>query len=396
LIDATNPAARAWYWEKIRDNVLARGFDYPWLDANEPNLTADGLFYSIGSGDRYRNIYPLLHVEGVAEGLRKWRPRQRVLILSRSAYLGSQRTGALFWSSDVHSTWEALERQIPTGLNMSASGIAYWGSDIGGWLPFPATSSATRPPLIDPSDARDAVGQNHDYPELITRWFQQGVFSPTLRLHGLRRVNEMWSFGKGAEAIMADYNRLRYRLMPYIYSLAKQTHDRGAPFMRPLWMDFPGDPKVANMGTQYMFGPAFLVAPVTQQGQTEKDVYLPAGADWYDYWTRQKYSGGQWVKVASPIAQIPLFVRAGSIIPIGSDVQSTADKQDIAFIDVYPGRDGSFSLYDDDGTSYDYELGKGTRVMRLDWDNKAAKLSVTGENGQPKLLSADIRVIQQK
>jgi len=377
LIDATNPEARKWYWQKARDNILSHGFDYPWLDETEPDLVPDGFFYSIGSGDRYHNLFPLMHVEGAAQGMREWKPNKRVLILSRAAYLGAQRTGALFWSSDINPTWEALARQVPTGLNMTASGIAYWGNDIGGWQHLPQTTSITATPLLDPSDARDTVGQNNDYPELFTRWFQYGTFLPTLRIHGERKHTEIWEFGKQAEAVLAEYDRLRYRLIPYLYSQAKFTHDTGAPFMRPLWMDFPADPNVASIGTQYMFGPAFLVAPVTAQGQTEKDVYLPAGSDWYNFWTNEKLSGGQWVKVAAPIERIPVFVRAGSIVPIGADVQSTASKQAIAEIRVYPGKDGEFALYDDDGVSYDYEKGKGS-VTRLRWDNAKGTLSASG------------------
>lgn len=380
LIDATNPKARQWFWEKSRDNILARGFDYPWLDETEPDLVPDGFMYAIGSGDRFHNLFPLLHVEGFADNMRAWKPNKRVLILSRAAYLGSQRTGALFWSSDINPTWEALARQIPAGLNMTASGIALWGNDIGGWQYLPQTTSATKAPLLDPSDARAVVGQNHDYPELHTRWFQYGTFLPTLRLHGDRKQADIWSFGKAAETIMARYDRLRYQLIPYIYSQAKFTHDTGAPFMRPLWMDFPQDPNVADIGTEYMFGPAFLVAPVTEQGQTEKDVYLPAGSDWYNFWTKEKLAGGRWVKVAAPIDQIPVFVKAGSIVPIGADIQSTATKQAIAEIQVYPGKDGEFSLYDDDGVSYDYEKGKST-TTRLRWSEGGGKLTASGSDG---------------
>lgn len=387
LIDATNPKARQWYWEKARDNILAHGFDYPWLDETEPDLVPDGAFFSIGSGDRYHNLFPLLHVEGVAENMRTWRPNKRVLILSRAAYLGSQRTGALFWSSDIDPSWEALRRQIPAGLNMTASGIAMWGNDIGGWQWLPQTTSASKPPLLDPSDGRDVVGQNNDYPELLTRWFEYGTFLPTLRLHGDRKHTEIWAFGKPAEDIMARYDRLRYQLIPYIYSQAKFTHDTGAPFMRPLWMDFANDPKVVDIGTEYMFGPAFLVAPVTEQGQTAKDVYLPQGSDWYNFWTKEKLAGGQWVKVAAPVDQIPLFVKAGSIVPLGSSIQSTASKQHIEQVLVYPGKDAAFDLYDDDGRSYDYEKGKGTSSTRLVWREASGSLSASGDD---KALTANV------
>lgn len=394
LIDSTNPAARKWYWEHARDNILSHGFDYPWLDETEPDLVPDGFFYSIGSGDRYHNVFPLLHVEGFAQGMRAWKPNKRVLILSRAAYLGSQRTGALFWSSDIDPTWEALQRQIPTGLNMTASGIAYWGNDIGGWQYLPQTTTATKPPLLDPSDARDVVGQNNDYPELLTRWFEYGTFLPTLRLHGDRKHTEIWAFGHQAEAIMAKYDALRYRLIPYIYSQAKKTYDTGAPFMRALWMDFPHDPNVANIGTEYMFGPAFLVAPVTEQGQTEKEVYLPAGSDWYNFWTNEKLTGGRWVKVASPIDQIPVFVRAGSIVPLGSAIQSTASKQSIAEIRVYPGKDDDFALYSDDGTSYGYQAGKST-TTQLHWNNASGALSATGgDEAFGRTASSLVKVIK--
>jgi alpha-D-xyloside xylohydrolase len=377
LIDSTNPEARKWFWDHARDNIQSHGYDYPWLDETEPDLVPDGKFFSVGSGDRYFNLYPLVHVEGVAQGMRAWKPDKRVLILARAAYLGSQRTGALFWSSDVFPSWEALQRQIPTGLNMTASGIAYWGNDIGGWQGLPSTTQATKPPLLDPSDARDMVGQFSDYPELLTRWFEYGTFLPTLRLHGLRPKPEIWGAGKQAEAVMAEYDRLRYRMIPYIYSQAKRTYDTGAPFMRALWMDFPNDPNVADIGTQYMFGPAFMVAPVTEQGQTQKDVYLPAGADWYNFWTNEKIAGGRWVKVAAPIEQIPLFVRAGSIVPLGKVAQSTASPQPIEEIRVYPGKDGEFALYDDDGKSYAYEKGQGT-TTRLKWNDAAGTLSAGG------------------
>lgn len=383
LIDATNPKARQWFFEKSRDNILSHGFDYPWLDETEPDLVPDGFFYSIGSGDRYHNLFPLVHVEGFADNMRAWKPNKRVLILSRAAYLGSQRTGALFWSSDITSTWEALQRQIPAGLNMVASGIALWGNDIGGWQKIPQTSTAAKAPLVDPAGAEDVVGKNRDYPELMTRWFQYGTFLPTLRLHGDRKHADIWSFGKQAETIMARYDQLRYQLIPYIYSQAKFTHDTGAPFMRPLWMDFGTDLNVANIGTQYMFGPAFLVAPVTEQGQTEKDVYLPAGTDWYDFWTNEKFSGGRWIKAQAPIDRIPVFVKAGSVIPMGADVQSTRGKQAIAQVLVYPGKDGEFSLYDDDGVSYDYEKGKST-VTTLRWNDASGKLS--GDAGMARLV----------
>ncbi len=235
----------------------------------------------------------------------------RALILSRDAYPGAQHNGTIFWSSDIYPTWDTLRRQIPTGLDVTASGIAYWGNDIGGWQYLPAEHHPAHPPLLDPSDARDNVGGYDDYPELYTRWFEYGAFEPNFRTHGSRRYNEVWSYGKQAEPILEKYLRLRYQLMPYIYSLGYQTNQTGAPYMRALFMDFPQDAKVADMGDEYMFGPAFLVAPVTEQGATSRMVYLPAGTDWYNYWTKERMSGGQTMRVDAPIDTLPLFRSRG-------------------------------------------------------------------------------------
>ena len=377
MLFRSNSQALDWFFTHVRDNILSHGFDYLWLDETEPDLVPDGLFFKIGSGDRYHNVFPLLYVDGMSRRIRGYRPNRRVLILARAAYLGSQRPGAIFWSSDIDPSWEALRRQIPTGLNMTASGIAYWGNDIGGWQPLPQTSSATHPLLIDPSDARAVVGHDDDYPELFTRWFEYGTFLPTLRVHGERKHTEIWAYGRQAEAILGRYDRLRYQLIPYIYSLARHTYESGAPFMRALWMDFPGDPKVANIGDEYMFGPDFLVAPVTGQGQTRKQVYLPAGADWYDYWTNTRVSGGRTITVDAPIDRIPVFVRAGSILPLGAVVPSTATPQTIERIRVYPGRDADFDLYDDDGVSYDYEHGGG-HSTHLHWNDAARHFTASG------------------
>jgi alpha-D-xyloside xylohydrolase len=377
LIDSTNPKAREWYWDRIRDNIAARGFDWFWLDETEPDLVPDGYFYSIGSGDRYHNLFPLLHTEGVAEGSRRDRPNMRSLILARAAYLGSQRYGSLFWSSDISPTWEALRRQVPTGLNFTASGLAYWGNDIGGWQPLPQSHKPERPVLLDPSDARDVVGDYNDYPELVSRWYEYATFTPTMRAHGARKATEAWSYGKQAEAVISKYLRMRYTLLPYIYSLGKQTYDTGAPFMRALFMDFPDDPNVSNLGDEYMFGPAFLVAPVTEQGRESRQVYLPAGRAWYNFWTNERLEGGQTVTVAAPIGVIPLFVAAGSIVPMGRDIQNTSTAQALREIRIYPGKDCEFTLYDDDGITYGYEKGQG-RITRLRWDDGQQQLTAKG------------------
>jgi alpha-D-xyloside xylohydrolase len=373
LLDSTNPEAREWFWGRIRDNIASEGFDWFWLDETEPDLVPSGHFYSIGSGDRYYNLYPLVHTGSVAEGSARDRPNKRNLILARAAYLGAQRHGGIFWSSDTHPTWEALRNQVPTGLNFTASGIAYWSSDTGGWQ-WPNGPKAERPVLVDPAGAT-AMGAGYtDYPELFVRWFQYNTFTPTLRIHGQRPATAIWEYGAAAEPILASYLKLRYALVPYIYALGKQTQENGAPFMRALFMDFPGDPKVATIGDQYMFGPAFLVAPVTEQGRTSRQVYLPAGTDWYDYWTNRRYTGGQTIEASAPIDRIPLFVRAGSILPVGVPVANTSEKQALEAIRVYPGRDARFTLYDDDGVTNDYRTGEGTKA-ELVWNEASRTLT---------------------
>jgi alpha-glucosidase (family GH31 glycosyl hydrolase) len=232
-------------------------------------------------------------------------------------------------------------------------------------------------PLVDPSDALGNVGNYVDYPELFVRWFQWGTFQPVMRAHGEREHNEVWAYGKQAETILSKYLRLRYQLLPYTYSLAYETNRTGAPFMRALFMDFPGDPNVANIGDEYMFGPALLVAPVTDQGATSRTVYLPAGADWYNYWTNERYKGGLTITASAPIDTIPLFVRAGSILPLGKPILTTEQMQDLEKIKVYPGADGDFTLYNDDGKTYAYEKGDFS-ITNLHWDNAAGKLTQKG------------------
>jgi alpha-D-xyloside xylohydrolase len=380
LLDSTMPEARDWFWGKIRDNIASQGFDWFWLDETEPDLVPDGHFYAIGSGDRYHNLFPLVHTSSVADGSARDRPNFRNLILARAAYLGTQRNGALFWSSDVQATWEALRRQIPTGLGFTATGLAYWSSDTGGWQ-WPSGPKAERPVLVDPAGATAMAPDYADYPELFVRWFQYNTFTPTLRIHGQRPGTAIWEYGTAAEPVLARYLRLRYALIPYLYSLGRQTYETGAPFMRGLFMDFPDDPKVATLGDEYMFGPAFLVAPVTEQGRTSRPVYLPAGADWYDYWTNKRYTGGQTIEAAAPIDRIPLFVRAGSIVPMGAAIQSTAERQPLESIRVYPGRDARFTLYDDDGTTNAYRKAGGTKT-ELVWSDRAGTLTGARLPGQ--------------
>jgi alpha-D-xyloside xylohydrolase len=391
-IDTTNPEAARWYWGVIRDNIISKGFDSIWADETEPDLPPNGSYFSVGPGTRYYNIYPLLHTAAIYDGFRR-DVSHRALILSRDAYLGSQRNGTMVWSSDIYPTWDAFRRQIPTGLDFTASGMAYWTNDVGGWQYLPAEHHPSHPPLLDPSDARGNVGGYVDYPELYTRWFEYGTFLPIMRTHGSRTHNEVWSYGRQAEPILEKYLKLRYELMPYIYSLGYNTYKTGAPFMRALFMDFPKDPKVADLSDEYMFGPAFLVAPVTEQGATSREVYLPAAADWYNYWTDERLHGGQTIRIDAPIDSLPLFVRAGSILPLGTTVENTSQKQNIERVRIYPGANGDFTLYNDDGRTYAYEDGDGT-ITRLLWDDRAHKFTHEGASAWSESDSQIVEIVK--
>jgi alpha-D-xyloside xylohydrolase len=389
-IDTTDPDAAQWYWNTIRDNIISQGFDSLWADETEPDLPPNGAYFHIGPGTQYFNVYPYFHTKALYDGFRKEEPNKRALILSRDAYLGAQSNGTIFWSSDIYPTWDTLKRQIPTGLDFAASGMTYWSNDTGGWQYLPSVHHPAHTPLLDPTDARSNVGHNDDYPELYTRWFQYASFLPIFRTHGGRSANEVWSYGKQAEPILEKYLRLRYELMPYIYSLGYRTWQTGAPFMRALPLDFPNDPNVADLRDEYMFGPAFLVAPVTTQGATSRQVYLPAGTDWYNYWTNERFKGGQTVIAVAPIDTLPLFVRAGSIIPLGAEVESTHQAQAIAKVRVYPGADANFTLFSDDGATYAYENGAGS-VTRLHWDEAGQKLT---HEGDPAWSGPDSAIVE--
>jgi alpha-D-xyloside xylohydrolase len=376
-IDTTNPDAARFYWDIVRDNFVTKGFDAFWADETEPDLPPNGSYLHVGPGTEFFNVYPFFHTQALYDGFRRDLTDRRALILSRDAYTGAQHNGAIFWSSDIFPTWDTLKRQVPTGINFVASGMPYWSTDIGGWQYLPSSHTPERPPLIDPSDARANVGHYDDYPELYVRWFEYATFQPNMRAHGSRNFNEVWTYGKQAEPILEKYLKLRYQLMPYIYSLGYFSHETGAPFMRGLFMDFGSDPKVANIGDEYMFGPALLIAPVTEQGRTSREVYLPAGADWYNFWTNERLHGGQSITVSAPIDTLPIFVRAGSVLPLGAPVLNTNEKQAIAELRVYPGADGDFSLYSDDGQTYAYEQGQ-SQVTRLHWNDAQHKLHHDG------------------
>ena len=397
-LDTTNPEVANWFWEKIRDRyVKPYGFDYIWLDETEPDVDPVNDLFFVGSGTRFYNVYPLFHTAAIYDGFRRdFGDSRRVMILARAAYLGAQRNGTVFWSSDIISSWDMLRRSIPAGLNFTATGLPYWDTDIAGFF-SPSVGPdyhAAHKPLIDGSDVSATIGNYEDYPELFVRWFEWGAFQPVMRTHGERNHNEVWAYGKQAEPILAKYLRLRYQLLPYTYSAAYRSYETGAPYMRALFMDFPDDPKAVDIPDEYMYGPAFLVAPVTEQGATHRTVYLPAGWDWYNYWTNERLHGGQTITVDAPIDTLPLFVRAGSIVPLGSEVLSASLPQTIVSVRVYPGANGSFTLFQDDGKTYGYEKGAGSST-RLSWDDAAHQLKHDGAAGWNEPDKSVVTVISQ-
>ena len=381
--DAFNPNARELYWSQISQNLFSVGVDAWWLDATEPEIV-EGPYESpeqrrslyethmhptaLGSGARMLNAFSLVNSQAVYEGQRAEAPNQRVFILTRSAFTGQQRYAAASWSGDISTTWTALRKQIPAGLGFTLSGIPYWTMDVGGFAEHP-----------------DLAGDDVEWGELCTRWFQYGTFTPLLRVHGQDdRVGPREMYNLNAEAFEAQlkFDRLRYRLLPYVYSLAGAvTHDAGT-IMRPLVMDFRDDPNVLEIGDSYMFGPAFLVSPVTTYGARQRDVYLPpTPGGWYDFWTGTSQDGGRTITALAAYDSLPVYVRAGSIVPTGPELMYTDQAPpDPITLYVYAGADAEFVLYEDDGQTYDYEAGAFARTS-MSWSDATRTLTLGAPEG---------------
>jgi alpha-D-xyloside xylohydrolase len=364
LYDPFNPEARKYYWNLMNDALFKIGADAWWLDTTEAetegretNILVTNKVNGGENGARYANEFPLMTTTAVYEGQREASDKKRVFILSRSTYAGAQRNAAATWSGDVDPNWETFRRQIPAGLNYSVSGLPYWTTDIGGFV------------SANPDDPA--------YRELYVRWFQFGTFCPIFRAHGTRTTNqnEIWSYGRDAQKILTAYDQLRYRLMPYIYSLAWKTTNEGYTIMRPLVMDFREDVRAQNVGDQFLFGPAILVSPVTEPGAATRRLYLP-NAKWYDFWTGAAVQGGRTLDAPSPIDRMPLYVRAGSILPLGPDVEYAAQKSaDPVELRVYRGANGAFTLYEDENDTYNYEKGAYATIP-FSWDEGAHTLTI--------------------
>ena len=365
VYDPTNPAARDLFWDRLPGKLFAQGWDAFWLDSAEPEEywphVGDAILrhkqLHIGSGLEYTNIFPFAHTGGVQEHWKQANLEKRVFLLTRSAFLGQQRNGATVWSGDVYSTWWALRHQVAAGLNFALSGYPYWTTDIGGYhQPF------------------DGAANQPAYQELYARWFEYGAFCPVFRTHGHRDHNELWTYDKVFPSLLA-FDRLRYRLLPYVYSMAWKVTSDDYTIQRPLVMDFREDKATWEIGDEFLFGSSILVSPVTQEHATERSVYLPSGASWYDFWTGEQTAGGSRIVAVAPLDRIPLHVPAGSILPLGPVVEYAGQATDPIELRIYPGANGDFSLYEDEGDSYRYEQGNhsilpihgedGTRTLTI-------------------------------
>ena len=368
VYDATNPEARKFYWSEIDKALFKIGIDAWWMDTTEPETEGQednillGHNLAAGSGNRYVNIFPLMDTGAVYDGQRSASDKKRVYILSRSAFSGEQRNSVTAWSGDINSDFFSYRRQIPAGLNFALSGIPYWTTDIGGFV------------FGNPDDPA--------FRELFVRWFQFGTFSPILRVHGTRNpdANELWSYGPDAQKILVKFDTLRYRMLPYIYSLAWKTTSEGYTPMRPLVMDFRSDERAQNIGDQFMFGPAFLVSPVTEPAASTRQLYLP-DAKWYDFWSGAPVAGGHMMEAPAPIDRLPLYIRAGSILPLGPEMEwSTEKAADPIELRIYPGADGDFTLYEDENDNYNYEKGMHATIS-MHWDSDKSTLTIGDRKG---------------
>lgn len=389
--DAYNEKARDIYWKHLNKGLFSKGIDAWWTDSTEPDHldvqerdfdipTAMGTYRSVV------NAFPLMSNKGVYEHQRAVTSDKRVYLLTRCAFAGQQRYAANTWSGDVMCNWETFRKQIPTGLNFSLSGIPYWNTDIGGFFNWPYHGGA----------------ENKAYHELYTRWFQYGTFLPMQRSHGSGVKKEIYNLGKKGDWVYDSeekYINLRYALLPYLYSTGWQVTDNAGSFLRALFMDFNEDKKVHTISNQYMFGKAFLVTPVTRNMYVfsdkeqwkdpyedfsktgTQDVYLPKGTKWFDFWTGEVLNGGQMVTKEVPIDIIPLYVRAGSIVPFGPKVQySTEKKWNNLEIRIYPGADGEFVLYEDENDNYNYEKGVYSTI-KFTWDDANRTLNIADREG---------------
>ncbi|MBW5446154.1 DUF4968 domain-containing protein [Cohnella sp. CFH 77786] len=410
--DAFQEKARELYWKQANEGLFSYDIDAWWCDCTEPfeadwngsvklepeeRMRINTEEAKLYLDPEYINAYSLLHSRGIYEGQRKTTESKRVVNLTRSAYAGQHRYGTITWSGDISANWETLRKQIPDALNFCATGSPYWTMDIGGFF------VQNKPDLWFWSGDYNEGVQDSGYRELYVRWFQYGTFLPMFRSHGTDTPREIWQFGEPGEPFYDALNNflcLRYRLMPYIYSLAFQIYHDDYTLLRALPFDFRHDPRTFNIKDQFMFGPALLVNPVTEpmyfnvgsqpiEGAIKtRKVYLPEGCKWFDFWNHRVYDGGQTLECDSRLERIPLFVRSGSILPMGDEIQSTNDRsRDQLYVRVYAGQNATFDFYEDEGDNYSYENGNYS-IMRMHWDDQNRIFSIEERLGSyPGMIS---------
>ena len=381
VYDIWNEDARNHFWSYMKKNMFDNGMSAWWLDGPEPefyNTQPSDFNQPTGAGTALRNVrntYPLFVSKGVYENQRKVTSDKRVYILTRSAFAGLQRYGAGSWSGDIRASWDVFKKQIPAGLNFSMCGIPYWNTDIGAWHPY--------------GNVYNTANTDPGYQEFYCRWFQFATFNPMMRAHGTGSPREIYQFGERgywAFDVQEKFLNLRYSLLPYIYSTAWRTTNEGYSFLRHMSMEAPADRNTYGLDDQFMFGQAFLVAPILEDGTGEnrtvrREVYLPAGT-WVDFWTGEALSGGRRVTKAAPIDIIPVYVKAGSIVPMTTEKVQYSTEKDWSRLElrIYPGADGTFTLYEDEFDNYNYEDGAYTEIP-LSWDDAGRTLTIGARKG---------------
>ena len=410
VYDAFSSEARNIYWKYLK-TLFDYGTDGWWMDSTDPdffNPRESDYDHQVTGGTwrSLRNAFPLETVRGVYQAQRKESSAKRVFIMTRSAFAGQQHYGSNMWSGDVASSWDMLRKQVPAGLSYSLTGNPNFNTDIGGFF---CGSYNTKGPGSAP--------QNPQYQELYVRWMQYGLFCPIFRSHGADAPREIWQFGEKGEPVYDAIERtirLRYRLIPYLYSMAWQVTSNNESYLRPLFSDFANDRRVWDTTDEFMFGRSILAAPVVEAQYTAEAVvkedamsgwdkkeahdsgnlakvdfkaqktatkYLPSGAEWYDFWTGKRFKGGQKVTLQTQLDRVPMFVRAGSILPLGPEMQYTGEKSwDNLEIRIYPGADGTFVLYEDEGDNYNYEKGVFATIA-FQWNNKSQTLTIGNRQG---------------
>jgi alpha-D-xyloside xylohydrolase len=379
--DAFNENAQKGFWSLLNEKIYKKGVDAWWMDASEPDILSNvspekrkEQMYPLAAGltAEYLNAYPLVNAKGIYEGQRGVDPNKRVFILTRSGFPGMQRYAAATWSGDISSRWHDMKLQISAGLNFSMSGLPYWTMDIGGFA-------------VERRYEKPDAATLDEWREMNTRWYQYGAFVPLFRAHGqfpFREIYNIAPVGHPAYESMLYYNKLRYRLLPYTYSIAGKTYHEDYTMMRGLVMDFAADTTVYNIADQYMYGPSLLINPVCDYKARSRKLYLPAGQGWFDLNTGKYFEGGQEINSEASYERMPVFVKAGSILPMGPDLQFTTEKKpETITLYIYEGKNAQFTLYEDEGVNYNYEKGQFATID-FKYDESTKRLTIGERKGQ--------------